>query len=68
MDRSFKEDGALGGATNDAYTVAPGNDWYLVKKFVFDNVYFMLIMIIMLNIVAGNFLHLIKKNIFRYHY
>ena len=53
IDSSFKEDGALGGFTAPAYEAKPGNDSYILMKFFFDNLYFIVIMVIMINILAG---------------
>ena len=56
IDRSFKEDGGIGGFVDSAYEVQPDNDGYIIMKFFFDNIFFIGIMIIMLNILAGNVL------------
>lgn len=52
IDKSFKVDGGLGG-----FMVIPDDkqddDLYFVVRFFFDNIYFITLMIIMINIVAG---------------
>jgi hypothetical protein len=53
IDRSFKYDGALGGFMTPSNVVHPDNNTYFMVRFFFDNLYFILLMIIMINIVSG---------------
>lgn len=53
IDRSFKTDGALGGFMIRSTDVFPDSVGYFFFRFFFDNIYYMLIMIIMINIVSG---------------
>jgi len=51
IDRSFKFDGGLGGYLNS--TLETDSNSYFLVRFFFDNIYFILLMIIMINIVSG---------------
>ena len=52
IDRSFKADGGLGGFLN--ITNRENNDTnYILLRFAFDNIFFFVLMVIMINIVAG---------------
>lgn len=53
IDRSFKSDGGLGGFLKPSTEVHPYDDAYFLIRFFFDNLYFILLMIIMINIVSG---------------
>jgi len=53
VDRSFKSDGGLGGFLIASSDVKANDDGYFFLRFFFDNVYFILLMIIMINIVSG---------------
>ncbi|EAR92909.2 zinc finger, C2H2 type family protein (macronuclear) [Tetrahymena thermophila SB210] len=51
IDRSFKFDGGLGGYLNP--TTQQDSTGYFLVRFFFDNLYYILLMIIMINIVSG---------------
>ena len=51
MDKSFKTDGALGGYLSPINFF--DNDYNFMIRFFFDNIYFLIIMVIMLNILLG---------------
>ena len=53
IDRSFKTDGGLGGFMKASTEVKPHDNGYFLIRFFFDNLYFILLMIIMINIVSG---------------
>lgn len=53
VDRSFKSDGGIGGFLTYPTEVRPYDDAYFMIRFFFDNLYFILLMIIMINIVSG---------------
>lgn len=53
IDRSFKTDGGLGGFLKPSTEVKPNDNEYFMIRFIFDNLYFILLMIIMINIVSG---------------
>ena len=53
IDRSFKYDGGLGGFLTPSNEVKPNDVTYFMVRFAFDNIYFILLMIIMINIVSG---------------
>lgn len=53
FDMSFKVDGGIGGFTDPASEVWEGNSGMLLFKFAFDNIYFIVLMIIMINILSG---------------
>lgn len=53
IDRSFKSDGGLGGFLTPSNEVKPDDVTYFMVRFAFDNIYFILLMIIMINIVSG---------------
>lgn len=55
IDRSFKVDGGIGGFLTPSYEAKPGDVTYFLIRFFFDNIYFILLMIIMINIVSGIF-------------
>jgi len=50
IDKAFKVDGGIGGFLTPNVETS-------VSRFVFDNLYFLLVMIIMINIVAGNLVY-----------
>ena len=52
-DRSFKYDGGLGGFIIPSTEVKPDDNGYFMVRFFFDNIFFILFLIIMINIVAG---------------
>lgn len=52
FDRSFKSDGGLGGYLAHDNSETLSNSYFL-GRFFFDNIFMILLMIIMLNIVAG---------------
>ena len=51
LDKSFKTDGAIGGYLEPINFF--DNDYNFMLRFFFDNIYFLLIMVIMLNILLG---------------
>lgn len=51
IDRSFKFDGGIGGYLSPT-TQQDTNSYFLIR-FFFDNIYYILLMIIMINIVSG---------------
>ena len=53
MDVSFKYDSGLGGFLTPSNEVKPNDVTYFMVRFAFDNIYFILLMIIMINIVSG---------------
>lgn len=52
IDRSFKADGGLGGWLNYP-TNKEDNNGYFITRFFFDNIYFILLMTIIVNIIQG---------------
>ena len=53
IDRSFKTDGGLGGFMGRSTDTYPNDTGFFFFRFFYDNVQYILIMIIMLNIVSG---------------
>lgn len=58
IDKSFKADGGLGGFLEG---IEGGDDeGKFLMRFFFDNIFFILLMIIMINIVSGKNKNIIK--------
>lgn len=53
VDRSFKYDGGLGGFLRDPTIVKPHNRNYFFLRFFFDNLSYIFLMIIMINVISG---------------
>ncbi len=53
FDKSFKYDGALGGYMKPPSEVKANSTYYFFVRFFFDNIFYILLMISMINIVSG---------------
>lgn len=55
VDRSFKADGALGGWLTPTYQIKSRayDTRYILIRYTFDNLYQILLMVVMVNIVSG---------------
>ena len=53
IDRSFKYDGGLGGFMHPSTEVKPYDNGYFFLRFFYDNISYILLMIIMINVVSG---------------
>ncbi|CAD8111133.1 unnamed protein product [Paramecium sonneborni] len=53
LDSAFKYDQGIGGFLKSPYEVYPSDEVKLVLRFIFDNFFNILVIIVMLNIVAG---------------